>query len=63
MSSTKVAHIAGNNAHAPESQHAGGHCLICEASLFESSEEACSHGHLSPTSGVKIKFDMYRMTE
>lgn len=58
MSSTKVAHIAGNNAHAPESQHAGGHCLICEAL-----EEACCHGHLSPMSGIQIKFYMYRMTK
>lgn len=63
MSSSKVAHIAGNNAHAPWSWHAGGFCLICEASLFEASEEACCHGHLSPASGAQIKFYMYRMTK
>lgn len=43
--------------------HAGGFCLICEASLFEASEEACCHGHLSAASGAQIKFYMYGMTK
>lgn len=63
MSSSKVAHMAGNNAHAPWSRHAGHSCLICEASLFEASEEACCHGHLSPASGAQIKFYMCGMTK
>lgn len=60
MSSTRVAHIAGNDTHAPWFQHPGGHCLICEVPLFQASEETSCHGHLSPTSGVQIKIYIAR---